>query len=371
MTRADNPGDAGALRAAVREVAGDLGLEVHEVEHGFGEGDLPEIGGEHFRRLEPPRIALTARDRIQAYDFGAIWHLLDQRLRLPHSHLAETALGAADLRRYNVLILPHRTEKGVDSAVLTAVRAWVESGGTLIAVGGSAAAVAAEAVQISRVRELPDVLNHLETYESALWREILAGGAGMPAAEEIWAHAPRPGYQPPWAEAAGPSAGEGTRPGALEEARRQDEWQKMFMPQGTILAGRVDREHWLTFGSGPFVPILFGDHPVLMSANPVEAPVRLGYLDEEDTGEKSGRIGWATLPPGFHLRLRMSGLLWPEAAHRLANAAWVTREPLGRGQVILFASPPAFRGATAGTARILMNAIVYGPGFGASHPIYP
>ena len=71
------------------------------------------------------------------------------------------------------------------------------------------------------------------------------------------------------------------------------------------------------------------------------------------------------------MRLRMSGLLWPEAADRLANAAYLTRESIGAGQLILFASDPNFRGAALGTSRIFANAIVLGPGMGASEPIKP
>ena len=81
--------------------------------------------------------------------------------------------------------------------------------------------------------------------------------------------------------------------------------------------------------------------------------------------------GWSVLPENQNLLLRMSGLLWPEAAHRLASTAWVTRERLGRGQIILMAGAPGFRGATLGTMRILANAIVYGPGFGAEPVIEP
>lgn len=81
------------------------------------------------------------------------------------------------------------------------------------------------------------------------------------------------------------------------------------------------------------------------------------------------RVGWGVVPAGKTLRMRMSGLLWPEASQRLANAAWVTRERVGSGQVILFASSPTFRGATPAMTRVLRNAVIYGPGFGASHPI--
>ena len=106
-----------------------------------------------------------------------------------------------------------------------------------------------------------------------------------------------------------------------------------------------------------------------MGKDSVETPVRLGVY--EAGAEEPRRAGWSALPKGQDLRLRMSGLVWPEAAARLANSAYVTREAKGNGQVILFAATPHFRASTHGTARLLLNAMVYGPGFGASAPIVP
>ena len=170
------------------------------------------------------------------------------------------------------------------------------------------------------------------------------------------------------------------------------------MPEGTMLASRVDTNQWLTFGCSDMLPVLVGQQPVLMAAEGVEAPIRYGYLtatpkqtsatekaeaktksepgvDKRETEKKdrkeAPRIGWCALPDGAEMHLRMSGLLWPEASHRLANAAWVTRERVGRGQIILFATPPTFRAATRGATRVMLNALIYGPGFGADQPIRP
>ncbi len=63
--------------------------------------------------------------------------------------------------------------------------------------------------------------------------------------------------------------------------------------------------------------------------------------------------------------------MWPEAAQRIANSAYLTREAKGKGQIILFADRPSFRGATLGTNRLLLNAIVYGPGLGTQNNIMP
>ena len=111
-----------------------------------------------------------------------------------------------------------------------------------------------------------------------------------------------------------------------QEAWFRDAWLKTFMPRGAFLAGRVEQEHWLTFGTGPELPLLVADMPVLMAAEGVDAPVRFGVLvpaaapaagpksaSADDEEEPARRVGWAALPEGQDLRLRMSGLLWPEA----------------------------------------------------------
>lgn len=62
--------------------------------------------------------------------------------------------------------------------------------------------------------------------------------------------------------------------------------------------------------------------------------------------------------------LRLSGLLWPEARKRWKETAYLTREGLGKGQIILFAGEPHFRAYFYGSGRLLANAILLGPGFG-------
>ena len=103
------------------------------------------------------------------------------------------------------------------------------------------------------------------------------------------------------------------------------------------------------------------------------SPVRIGVFAATDDASEGAaeRVGWSLLPAGEGLEMRMSGLLWPEAVQRLAHGAALTRESKGRGQVILFAVSPTFRASTLASERLLMNAIVYGPGLGASSPIEP
>jgi hypothetical protein len=61
--------------------------------------------------------------------------------------------------------------------------------------------------------------------------------------------------------------------------------------------------------------------------------------------------------------------MWPEARQRWADSAYATVERLGRGQIVLFVSDPAFRGFLEGTQRMLLNAVIMGPGMGTSQPV--
>ena len=90
----------------------------------------------------------------------------------------------------------------------------------------------------------------------------------------------------------------------------------------------------------------------------------LGRLDRLQESGQLDRLVQSAARFAEVERLHLGGLLWPEAAGRLARTAYATREGLGRGQVILFSGDPGFRNWTLGTRRLLLNAIFYGPGLG-------
>ncbi len=388
VTALDNRRFEGDLLKVTAQIAQELGLAAVSIDTGYGAGELPDLGGEHFVRLEPPRIAIFGGEGVSPGDYGATWYVLDHRVTIRHSNV--DAGDRTDLSRYNVLVVPEGRPANLSSNQLAALRDWVKDGGTLIAVGASAGMMATEKADLSKARPLPDVLGKLADYELAVFREWIGRTGQLPTAEAVWSHQATPGFRYPW------PAGDGAYP-EEKELKRRDAWQALFMPEGTMLASRVDTNHWLSFGAAEWLPVLVGRQPVLMAAEGVEAPIRYGYFtstaiptnrteeatnsgaspdstakstDKRDKKELA-RVGWCALPEGTQMHLRMSGLLWPEAAQRLANAAWATRERCGRGQIILFATPPTFRAAAHGMTRVMLNALIYGPGFGAEQPIRP
>ncbi|MCC5865314.1 MAG: hypothetical protein JJU31_09370 [Wenzhouxiangella sp.] len=364
VTRDDNREVSDWIQT-VRGTAAELGLAVHPVSHGRAPGDLADLGGHEWRALARPSIALMARGSTNMLDFGAVWYLLDHRLGIRHSHLDENRAGNMDLRRYNVIYLPERWAWGgggnIPDALMRQLEGWVRSGGTLIAVGNSARALTQGDEPLVRTRILEQVIGEdLAPYQEAIHREWLAANAPLPDADAIWGHAAGGDTEFPWAN------GDNTLPSA-DERRRRDAWQRLFMPSGALVATRVDTEHWLTAGSGEMLTVLFSNSPILMAHPPIEAPLRVGVHAAAD--REAGLVGWAPVPSGQSLNVRAGGLLWPEARDRIASSAWVTRESVGRGQVILFAHAPAFRAAQLGAMRVLENALILGPGIGTNQAI--
>jgi hypothetical protein len=216
---------------------------------------------------------------------------------------------------------------------------WVKDGGTLVAVGGAAAALCKREGGIGSVRLRRDVLDELDIYAEAAARRRSALEPEFDVGQ-VW------DFKPEGTTATSQPAKQSKEPGDGKTLQRWDVWARRFMPRGVILRAELHPEHWLAHGMRSRVPVLFGSSHVLMATSPVEVAA-----------------DWAA-PES----VRLGGLLWPEARKRLTNGVVATRERMGRGQVILFAVDPVFRGYMRGTARMFLNAVILGPGAGASPP---
>ncbi len=327
----------------LRSLAEAAGVELIGVDDGIGSGRFADLGGNEFVLLKAPRIALVAGSGINQYNFGAVWHLLDSRLRLRTSTIDIANLGGADLAKYNVVFLPdnYRGVEGykgsLGDAGIERLKAWIEAGGTVIAEGTGAAFLADTSVAISPARERRQVLKKLPEYHAAL---ETSKHAASPVIDSLSLWEARPRKEEAKADDAS------KREPVLAAIEREDEIARKLAPRGTIVAVDLDTEHWLAYGCPSTIPaLLIGDRAFLTRT--VRVPARLA--PEE--------------------RLRLSGLLWEEARARWAETAYATRDGLGSGQTILFTSIPNFRGYYHGAERLLLNALLLGPGMGSARTV--
>jgi hypothetical protein len=66
---------------------------------------------------------------VNATDAGEVWHLLDQRMNIPATHLEIPTFNRIELSKYNTIIMVGGTYPDLNKEKL---KAWVQSGGTLI-----------------------------------------------------------------------------------------------------------------------------------------------------------------------------------------------------------------------------------------------
>ena len=354
VTAMDNPKRDDVV-ALVSAEAKTLDVDLVSVGSGYGAGDLPDWGGAHFRLLSRPQIAILSQQGFSSYDVGSSWWAIDTHLGIRHSQIDTAYLSRADLRRYNTIVMPNGY-RPMSSAETSALKDWVKQGGTLIAHDNSAAQLARDS-GIGQVRSIGDALDNAQDYDIALQRERLSTNDELDTAA-VGAHRLSSAVDYPWDQGAKALSG--------DELKRREAWQKRFMPSGAMVAGHVDTLHWMSFGTPETLPLLYENQPVLMTKDHQQAVVRVGVLREDGDAGEAQTVNWSTVPAGNALTVRMSGLIWPEAAARIANSAYVTRERVGKGQVILFSGQPNFRGSTRGVGRIWLNALVYGAGLGTS-----
>tara|TARA_Y100000992_G_scaffold126220_1_gene82845 strand:- start:358 stop:3207 length:2850 start_codon:yes stop_codon:yes gene_type:complete len=353
----DNP-NIENLNDLVNIVATDLNVSVYSVDSGFGPDALPDWGGRHFRLLNRPQIALLSHSGFSSYDVGVSWWSLDHHLGIRHSQLDASLVNYGDLRRYNTIILPSGYSN-INSNQLSIISDWVEQGGTLIAHNGSSRYLSSNN-GIGSVKTVQNTFDDIDDYNIDLQREFLSLDEMISIPEVSNKLSLEISY--PWELS--------KTKYSKDELETRDKWQSLFMPSGAIVAGRIDSDHWLTFGTPETIPLLYSNYPVLMTGGNSEAAVRIGELVFSDSNEYRS-INWSDIPPNNDLNIKMSGLVWPEAAQRIANSAYLTRERYGKGQIILFSGEPNFRGSSLGTNRLWLNAVIYGSGLGTSSMVNP
>ena len=352
VIKMDNP-QYKDLLTVVRKAAEDLGISIVSIESGFGAEDLPDWGGRHFKLLNKPQIAILSHEGFNSYDVGTSWWSLDHHLGIRHSQLNSSLISYGDLRRYNTIIFPSGTPD-INNYSKEILINWVKQGGTLIANNRSTRLLASDN-EFGDVKLLHQTFEDTKSYNIDLMREIYSLDNNLNK-NDVNSNRVNFEINYPWESS--------DKTYSKDQLEMRDKWQSLLMPSGSMVSARSDQQHWLTFGTEDLIPILYANNPILMTGGNSEAPIRIGELIQNDDVEESRMINWSQVPKGYDLNVRMSGLVWPEASQRIANSAYLTREKIGKGQIILFSGEPNFRGSARGTNRLWLNAVIYGSGLG-------
>ncbi len=120
--------DTEKLYAAINDIAKKYGVPFYALQTGNAISGI-DMGSRKFAALTKPSIAMITGAGVNATDAGEVWHLLDQRLNIPATHLEPAIFNRTDLSRYNTLIMVGGAYSELNKEKL---KAWVTGGGNLI-----------------------------------------------------------------------------------------------------------------------------------------------------------------------------------------------------------------------------------------------
>ncbi|HEX6178272.1 MAG TPA: hypothetical protein VF057_07925, partial [Thermoanaerobaculia bacterium] len=143
--------NASTLDTLLERIALEANVNIRAIASGWvGE---TTFGSERLRSVREPRIALVGGPGTGPTSFGMLWHTLDVDTPVPHSIVSLDALGGADLSKYNVIVLPDGNYTNrISKTTVDRLKAWLNTGGALVAVKGASAFLRSKDVEISKLR---------------------------------------------------------------------------------------------------------------------------------------------------------------------------------------------------------------------------
>ncbi len=312
-----------SVHEAVSRLATELGVRVVPINSGYSEeGDTP-VGGQNVFALTEPKIVVVADDAVDQTSYGSIWWTLDRYgIKFTAMSIANLSSGLKD---YNVLIIPDgqagRYASSFGPGGIANLKDWVSKGGTLITCGGASVFATLKNVGLTSAKM---VGSEDEDEKSSSKSEASKAPA---AQQQEAARSDKQDWEPPvLPPIASPSAFAGKVPEGVP---------------GSIMRATVDRTSYINYG------ITSNEIPVLLST---------GYFLRYSK-EGTNALIFEANPKRS---LTMSGFVWEgNTEPLLKGTAYVIDEPVGGGNVVLFADEPFFRGIFRSVTRPFMNSILF------------
>jgi hypothetical protein len=319
---ADNPAD---LRARLEKIAADSGAEVYATDTGWVDEGV-NFGSSRVVHVPKPAIALAWDTPTSAYSAGWARFVLERQYHYPVTPIRTRQLASADLRNFDVLILPGQGA-GSYASVLgpeapRRLKEWVSAGGTLIGIAGAVSYLADPRVGLLAVSQ---------------------------------EDRPRPAQEAK-PEPSRPTTERETRTGEAPERRvpgrllaTEEDYERAIQPDselpdaalGVLVRARTDPDHWLAAGAAATVN-------ALLDGRMIFTPIKL---------DKGVNVARFESPE----RLLASGYLWEETRRQLAYKPLVIAQPEGRGVIIGFTADPNYRAYLDGMNVLFLNAVFRGP----------
>lgn len=303
FSRGDNPERLGELTTLARR----LGAETEALASGWVD-DGPNLGSDAFVRLDAPRVAMLWDDGVEPTSAGGLRYTLEQRLGIPVSVIRTGTVAAANLGRYDVLLVPdgyYSTALG--EAERGAITGYANGGGVVVVLG-----------------EAMTLFTQGDNALFALSRETVLGGD------------PDQDERKPVVPGAAIATEAAYRTAIADDTRRPD-----IMP-GALLRTAIDADTYLSAGYDHSAPVVFAAGDLVFAPLSREAGINVVRFAAAD-------------------QLLASGYLWAENRRQMAFKPYMVAQSAGSGLAIGFVQDPAVRGYLDGLDLLIANAVLMAP----------
>jgi hypothetical protein len=290
-----------SLARRLDELARGAGVEVRGVNTVFPVDAQYGPGSGVVVALKAPRIAIVGEGGISHTSYGSLWWTLEQRYGVKFTPISVDAL-RGDLSAFNVIVIPSGGLGALGNGA--ALKRWVEGGGALVTFGGATQWVTGEDVGMTSVRSI----------RCEEEREYRARRAQEAPVDTLRAAA---------------------SPNACAD--------RVAPVPGSHFDVVLDLTSWVTLGMER------QRMPVLVSGGNFYTLSRNG-----------GNV--AVFPTTG--TLHRGGWTFPDNTERLLRGStFVVQERVGRGNLVMFAGDPMFRGWWRALDRMVFNAMLLGTSF--------
>jgi hypothetical protein len=145
--------DQSKLFSIVQSIQEKAKVDIYSTNSGFSISGK-DLGSRYNDVLEKPKVALLIGEGVSGYEAGFVWHLLDQRVKMPLTKIRMSNFSNADLSKYNTLVMVSAWRSSLDSNDVNKIKEWTSKGNTLITIGSATRwAISNKLVQESLVTE--------------------------------------------------------------------------------------------------------------------------------------------------------------------------------------------------------------------------
>ncbi len=305
----DNPED---LFERLQKLAAAYGIEIHAAGDSWVAAGV-NFGSDYVKYLKPPKIAMAYNFPASSLSAGWARYVLEQMYGYPVTAIHTWQLESADLKNYNVIILPDGTgafggySKMLGESGAQKLKSWMQNGGTLVTFGDATRWLTEEKVNLL-----------------ATSRELRGGKPERKSDKDKKEESPAP------------LAGAYN----LQQNIQPEEELPERIP-GAILRLQLENTHWMTAGYDGFANVMVESNNIFTPLK-LDKGVNLGVYLAED-------------------KVVASGFVWEASRKQIAHKAGLMYQPHGGGQVIAFAEDPNYRAFMDGLNLLFLNAVFFGP----------